>query len=82
MYTGQHFVKYSLFSKLVYSSVSLLHCLYVRMGNCFLCLKGCGSCNQLQNNRLNYKFSSDLHNLSLTRDTVSRGLLRRNAHDV
>ena len=45
--------------------------------------------NQLQNNRINYEFNYGLHNLSLTRDTISGGLLRwkpgvetRNAHDV
>ena len=34
------------------------------------------SCNQLQNNRINYQSNQDLHNLSLKRGTISRGLLR------
>ena len=41
-----------------------------------LCLKAHGSCNQLQNNRNNYEFNYDLHNLSLIPVTISSGLLR------
>ena len=40
-------------------------------GKSVLCLKA-----QLQNNCINYKFNLDLHNLSLMRGTISRGLLR------
>ena len=37
--------------------------------------KARGSSNQLQNNHINYEFNKNLHNLSLMRDTISRGLL-------
>ena len=39
-------------------------------------LKARASSNQLQNNRINYQFNQDFHNLSLKRGTISRGLLR------
>ena len=48
----------------------------MRTGKCVLCLKDRASCNQFQNNLINYQFNQDLHNLSLKRGTISRGLLR------
>ena len=38
-----------------------------------LCKSLCGSCNQLQDNHISYEFNKDLHNLSHTRGTISRG---------
>ena len=38
-------------------------------GKCVVCLKARASCNQLQNNRINYQFNQDLHNLSLKHGT-------------
>ena len=45
-------------------------------GKCVLCLKARGMCNQLENNRINYEFNNDLHDLLLMRGMISRGLLR------
>ena len=39
-------------------------------------LKAHGSCNQVQNNHTDHEFNYDLHNLSLIRVTISRGLPR------
>ena len=33
-------------------------------------------CNQLKNNRIDYEFKQNLHNLSLMRGMISRGLLK------
>ena len=54
-------------------------------GKYVLCLKASGSCNQSENNRINYEFNSDLHNLLHMRGhdfTWITEVENRNTHDV
>ena len=69
-------------------SVSLLHRLQVCTGKYVLCLEAGGSCNQSQNNPINYKLNWDLHNSVLmhdhyfTRITEATEVENRSAHIV
>ena len=44
-------------------------------GKCVLCLEAHGTCNQLQDNCINYEFNYDFDILSLMQGSISRGLL-------